>query len=59
MGEKRKLWIGFNHLKALTALAIFTPIIKLFGLSPQAKIDVQFYWMLMALIVSPFARFYR
>lgn len=25
----------------------------------EGKIDLQFYWMVVALLVSPFARFYR
>jgi len=25
----------------------------------QGKIDIQFYWMIVVLISSPFARFYR
>ena len=59
MGEKRKLWIGFSHLKLLTAIVLFTPLAKLLNFDKQTKIDVQFYWMVAALLLSPFARFYR
>jgi len=59
MGEKRKLWLGYNHLKALTAILLFTPISKAFPFSVKTKIDIQFYWMVAALLLSPFARFYR
>jgi hypothetical protein len=59
MGEKRKLWLGYNHLKALTAIVLFTPIVKAFPLAVKTRIDIQFYWMVFALLLSPFARFYR
>lgn len=57
--QKKKLWIGFNHLKALTALILFTPLVKIFPISLETRIDIQFYWMVLALLFSPFARFYR
>lgn len=59
MGEQRKLWITYNHLKALTAIILFTPIIKAVPLTLESRIDIQFYWMIVALLLSPFARFYR
>ena len=59
MGEKRKLWIGFHHLKLLTALVIFTPVVKHLPLTLEGRIDLQFYWMVAAILVSPFMRFYR
>lgn len=59
MGEKRKLWVAFNHLKALTAVLLFTPIVKIFPITLETRIDIQFYWMVSALLLSPFARFYR
>jgi hypothetical protein len=59
MGEKRKLWLAYNHSKALTAIILFTPLVKLFPMALQTRIDLQFYWMVFALLLSPFARFYR
>jgi hypothetical protein len=59
MGERRKLWVAFNHIKALTAIILFTPIIKLIPISAEDTIDIKFYWMVLALLMSPFARFYR
>lgn len=59
MGEKRKLWLAYNHTKALTAIIIFTPLAKMLPITVEEKIDVQFYWMLIVLVLSPFARFYR
>ena len=59
MGEKRKLWIGLHRLKLLSAIVLFTPIAKLLNFDTETKIDAQFYWMVTALVVSPFARFYR
>lgn len=59
MGERRKLWVAFNHIKALTAIILFTPIIKLIPISAEDTIDIKFYWMVLALVLSPFARFYR
>jgi hypothetical protein len=38
---------------------IFTPLGNLLPLTMEGKIDLQFYWMVVALLVSPFARFYR
>ena len=59
MGERRKLWLSYNHIKAFTAVLLFTPIIKLIPISVEDRIDIQFYWMVAALLLSPFARFYR
>jgi hypothetical protein len=59
MGERRKLWLAYNHTKALTAIILFTPIIKAVPITLEARIDIQFYWMVLALLMSPFARFYR
>lgn len=59
MGEQRKLWVAFNHVKLLTALILFTPIVKILPATAEEMIDVKFYWMVMALLLSPFARFYR
>jgi hypothetical protein len=59
MGENRKLWIAFNHIKALSAIVLFTPIIKALPITAEATIDMKFYWMVGALLLSPFARFYR
>jgi hypothetical protein len=59
MGENRKLWVAFNHIKALTAILIFTPIIKALPFTVESRIDIKFYWMITALLLSPFARFYR
>lgn len=28
MGANRKPWVGFHHLKLLTALVLFTPVMK-------------------------------
>jgi hypothetical protein len=57
--QKKKLWISFNHVKALTAIIFFTPLVKIFPISLETRIDIQFYWMVLALLLSPFARFYR
>jgi hypothetical protein len=59
MGEQRKLWVSFNHVKALTAILLFTPIIKVLPITLESRINIQFYWMVTALLLSPFARFYR
>jgi hypothetical protein len=59
MGEKRKLWISYHHIKLITAVVLFTPILKLFTKDVETKINLQFYWMILALLLSPFARFYR
>lgn len=59
MGDQRKPWVGFHHLKLLTAAVIFTPVMSVVPLSSECKIDVQFYWMVIMLLLSPFARFYR
>lgn len=59
MGEHRKAWVGFHHLKLATALFLFTPVIKLFPISQEVKINLRFYWLVTALLLSPFFRFYR
>ena len=59
MGDKRKLWLAYNHFKALTAIVLFTPLVKLFPMALQTRIDLQYYCMVFALLLSPFARFYR
>lgn len=59
MGERRKLWISYSHIKLLTAVLLFTPINKFLPISVKQRIDIQFYWMVAALLLSPFARFYR
>ena len=59
MGERRKLWVAYSHIKALTAVILFSPLVKVLPISATARIDIQFYWMILALVLSPFARFYR
>ena len=59
MGERRKLWVAYHHLKALTAVMLFSPLVKVLPISVEGRIDVQFYWIVMVLLLSPFARFYR
>jgi len=51
--------VAYQHTKTLTAVIIFTPLGNLLPLSVEGKIDLQFYWMVLALLLSPFARFYR
>lgn len=59
MGNARKLWKGFHHFKALTAILIFTPAVKMLPFKQTELINIKFYWMVTMLLVSPFARFYR
>lgn len=59
MGNKRKLWVGFHHIKLLSGAILFSPIHNLLIKNLETKIDLQFYWIILALLASPFARFYR
>jgi hypothetical protein len=57
--ESQRNWLYFNYLKVTTAAIIFTPLFSLLSFSKSAKVDIQFYWIVCALIISPMARYYR
>lgn len=59
MGEKKKAWIMFHHIKFVTALVLFTPVVTLIPLAKNTRINLQFYWVLISLILAPMARYYR
>jgi hypothetical protein len=59
MGENKKAWIIFHHLKFVTAIILFTPVNTLLPLSKNMRIDIQFYWIMTSLILAPMARYYR
>jgi hypothetical protein len=59
MGDKKKIWVFFHHLKFATAVLLFTPIVKLLPFSKSLRIDVQFYWIVLSLMLAPMARYYR
>jgi hypothetical protein len=59
MGEKKKAWIFFHHLKFATAIVLFTPVITLFPISKATRINIQFYWIIGSLVMAPMARYYR
>ena len=56
MGEKRKLWVGYHHLKLLLTLILYTPIGKMFG---GSLITLRMWWMISIILVAPYMRFYR
>ena len=58
MGEQRKLWIGYHHLKLLITISLWTPLAKLI-FSEKILIDCRFYWMISIILVAPYMRFYR
>ncbi len=59
MGDKRHLWINFHWVKAILSILIFSPLLHLLSCPKLVMIDIQFYWLITILILSPFARYYR
>ena len=59
MGERRKLWISWNHIKLLITLVLFSPIQKVIPLLSENLMYVRFYWLIAVVLLSPAARFYR
>lgn len=59
MGERRKLWISWNHIKLLITLVLFSPIQKFIPLLSENLMYVRFYWLVVVIFLSPAARFYR
>ena len=59
MGDNRQLWMVYHHLKTLTGVALVTPVNKMLHVDVATKINMQFYWMLAIMLLSPLARFYR
>ena len=59
MGDKKRAWVTFHHLKFVTAILLFTPIVTLLPLSKKTRINLQFYWILASMILAPMARYYR
>ena len=59
MGERRKLWISWNHIKLLITLVLFSPIYKLIPPLSDNLIYARFYWLVVVALLSPAARFYR
>lgn len=59
MGDNRKLWISWHHVKLLVTLVLFIPIYKFVPLLDSSIVNVRFYWLLVLVLVSPAARFYR
>ena len=57
MGDKRKLWVGYHHLKLLVTPVLYSPLGNLIGES--GLINLRMLWILSIIIVSPFMRFYR
>lgn len=58
MGEKRKLWVGFHHLKLAITLILYLPIGK-WIISEPSLASLRMYWVLCTIFVSPYMRFYR
>lgn len=59
MGERRKLWISWNHIKLLITLVLFSPIYKLITPLSDNLIYARFNWLVVVTLLSPAARFYR
>jgi hypothetical protein len=51
--------MNFHWAKAITAIIVFNPLLAYLPISKQMRIDLQFYWLIVILILSPFARYYR
>lgn len=59
MGDRRKLWISWNHIKLLITLILFSPIYKLIPPLGDNLMNWRFYWLIIVGLLSPAARFYR
>ena len=58
MGEKRMLWIYFHYAKGISAVLVLNPwLVYIFP--KRVRINIQFYWLAIILILSSFVRFYR
>lgn len=58
MGDKKKLWMSWHHIKFVITIALFSPLYK-YLMSDNSLVNIRFYFMCACLIVSPFMRFYR
>lgn len=58
MGDKRKLWVGYHHLKLAITLLLYLPFGKML-MSGSALASLRMYWVLSIIVVSPYMRFYR
>lgn len=59
MGDKKRIWISFHHIKLITAIIIFTPIVNILPIHKMTRINIQFYWIITSMILAPLARYYR
>ena len=59
MGEQKKLWISWHNLKLLVTLMLFLPVYKFIPLLHGGIVNARFYWLLVLIVLSPAARFYR
>ena len=59
MGENRKLWISWNHIKLLVSLIVFLPTYKFIPILSEEIVNARFFWLFVMIFVSPAARFYR
>jgi hypothetical protein len=58
MGEKRKLWVGYHHIKLAITLLLYLPFAK-WWIAGSVLASLRMYWVLSAIVISPFMRFYR
>jgi hypothetical protein len=58
MGDKKKLWMSWHHIKFIITIVLFSPVYK-YLLQDGDLVKVRFYFMCSCLLVSPFMRFYR
>jgi hypothetical protein len=58
MGENRKLWVGYHHIKLAITLLLYLPIAK-FIMSGATLATIRMLWVLSIIFVSAFMRFYR
>ena len=59
MGDNKKPWLMFHYVKLISAIILFTPLVKLLPLSGGVKVEMQFYWILLACVLAPLAKYYR
>jgi hypothetical protein len=58
MGDKRKLWVGFHHIKLAITIFLYLPVAK-WVMGGSALAAARMCWVIAILLISPYMRFYR
>jgi hypothetical protein len=58
MGDKKKLWVGFHHLKLALTILLYLPFGK-WLMADSTLASLRMYWVIAIIFTSPYMRFYR